>query len=253
MRDIEKYEHDQFFSKNKFERYQEVYRRKKVKQIISQFDSKKEDFHILEIGCGLKPLFLDYSDRYFFSIAEPADNLYKNAERLAHEYKKVKCYHGRFEDLTETLSTEHYDMVICSSLLHEVEEPVVLLKCIHSICDEATVIHINVPNEASFHRLLAKEMNIIERLDEPSELNRVLQQNTIFDMQKLKVMIEENGGKVIESGSYFLKPFTHLQMQQCMEHEILNEDILEGLYKICEDYFLEYGSEIFVNYKFEPN
>lgn len=248
MRDIEKYEKD--FSKITFERYQEMYRRKKVKYVISQFASKKTDFHILEIGCGRKPLFLDYCDRYYFSVVEPADNLYKNAESRAHEYKNVKCYHGKFEDLTETLSTEHYDMVICSSLLHEVEDPVALLKCINSICNEDTVIHINVPNAVSFHRLLAKEMNMIERLDEPSELNRLLQQNTIFDLKKLKEMIEGNGGQIIDSGSYFLKMFAHSQMQKCMENEILNEDILDGLYKICEDYFPEYGSEIFVNYKF---
>lgn len=46
---------------------------------------------------------------------------------------------------------------------------------------------------------------------------------------------------------YFLKPFTHRQMQQCMDEKILNVSILEGLDRLCEGYFKDYGSEIYLN------
>lgn len=247
MRDLRKYE--DFFLKDSFERYQEVFRRKKIKSMIERFYTGTENFHVLEIGCGVKPLFLDYDDNISFTVVEPSDKMFENAEQLSCKYNHAKCYHGLFEDVWKELLGIKYDLIICASLLQELEKPQELLADINEVCDEYTVVHINVPNAYSFHRLLAKEMNIIESVYEFSDLNKCLQQNRVFDVDSLKNVIQDSGGEIIDSGSLFLKPFTHSQMQKCMQNGIINEEILEGLDRICETYFGDYGSEIFVNYR----
>ena len=58
MRNMEDYE--QKYMNLDFERYQEKYRRRLVREVIDTYAAK--DCSILEIGCGLMPLFIDYQD-----------------------------------------------------------------------------------------------------------------------------------------------------------------------------------------------
>ena len=120
------------------------------------------------------------------------------------------------------------------------------LKDIVSTANQKTVIHINVPNAYSFHRILAVESSIIKNVKDKGDRNILLQQNRVFDLDLLIRMVEECGLKVVERGSYFIKPFTHEQMQKMLDEKIINDQILDGLYKMTE-HFSDYGSEIYVN------
>lgn len=243
MRNREEYE--QTFTGMDFERYQEKYRRSLVRKVIDTYAVK--DCSILEIGCGLMPLFTDYQDMYSFTVVEPIAHYYENAKVLAENYNKVECYQGFFEDVVKQIGEKRFDIIICSALLYEFEKPEELLRVMKLVCDRDSIVHINVANALSFHRLLAKEMGLIESVYQLSELNLALQQSHVFDLEQLKDLVSSEGYQVIDSGSYFLKPFTHRQMQQCMDAEILNESVLEGLDRLCDSYFKDFGSEIYLN------
>ena len=62
----------------------------------------------------------------------------------------------------------------------------------------------------------------------------------------MKNILEDNGFEIINSGSYFVKPFTHSQMYEMMCKSIIDEKVLDGLYEMTE-YMPEMGSEIYVN------
>ncbi len=49
-------------------------------------------------------------------------------------------------------------IILFSSLLYEVEQPQILLEAISKLVNEETMIHINVPNANSIHRLIDKEI-----------------------------------------------------------------------------------------------
>lgn len=98
----------------------------------------------------------------------------------------------------------------------------------------------------SMHRLLGVETGILSDVFDRSEGNIRFQQHTNYDIQKLKTMVEENGMTVVEEGSYFVKPFSHRQMQDMMEKQIIDESVLDGLYKLAE-LMPQFGSEIYVN------
>ena len=137
-------------------------------------------------------------------------------------------------------------MIICSALLHEVDEPESMLEDIFRICDDRTIVHVNVPNAKSFHRLLAKNMRIILNEYEASERNIALQQNTIFDLERLSSMLINHKFEILDKGSYFIKPFTHKQMYDLIQKKIIDNRILDGLYNMVSDLPM-LGSEIFVN------
>lgn len=238
MRDIDEYAKK--YSLSGFEKYKVFYRRKKLLEIIETHSPK----NILEIGCGSEPLF-KYIENVKFTVVEPAQEFYDNALALAEGSSRIICLQGYFENVVGELAGD-YDMVICSCLLHEVEKPDRLLQSIMQVCNNNTIVHINVPNADSIHRLLGKEMGILQDVHDMSETNKELQQNNVYDRKTLRKVIEDSGLEIIESGSFFVKPFSHAQMYQMLEMEILSEDVLDGLYELGK-YMPEFGSEIYVN------
>lgn len=242
-RNIIEYEVDYSNVAYGFEKYKIIYRRRKILEIMEEYQPKT----VLEIGCGPEPLFCYVKDRKF-TIVEPSDRFYKNAKKLSIQNSKVTCIKGFFEEVAHDLQKEgiSYEMVVCSSLLHEVVEPEKLLEAIKMVCSQSTIIHLSVPNMHSVHRLLGVEMGILSDVYSKSEGNEILQQNTNFDLQKLKSMVEGHGMKIEGEGSYFIKPFSHGQMEKMVEQRIIDESVLEGLYKLTE-YMPQYGSEIYVN------
>ena len=243
-RDIIDYEKNYSNAVCGFEKYKVFYRKRKIVEIIEQYSPQS----ILEIGCGMEPLFGYVNGEKKFTIVEPAEKFYKNAKNLGTENRNVTCIKGFFEEEVDNLGDSSFDMVVCSGLLHEVKQPKNLLKAIKKVSNRKTVIHINVPNMFSIHRLLGVEMGMISDVFEASDCNRQFQQNTNFDIVKLKTMMETNGLKVIEEGSFFIKPFSHKQMEDMIEKQIIDETVLDGLYKLTE-YMPQFGSEIYVNCK----
>jgi 2-polyprenyl-3-methyl-5-hydroxy-6-metoxy-1,4-benzoquinol methylase len=139
-----------------------------------------------------------------------------------------------------------FDYVVCSSLLHELDEPDKLLKAIYELCSEQTIVNIIVPNAKSVHRLLAHCMGMIPDIYCKSEMQTIMQQSdVVYDTDSLGERCRKNGFKVIDSGSFFVKFFSHKQMQACLDNGIFDETLLEGLDKLVE-YMPEYGSEIWV-------
>lgn len=240
MRNMEDY--SKKYSVPSFENYQVLYRRKKVLEVIEHFAPQ----NILEIGCGNEPLF-QYVKNSRFTVVEPAQKFFDNAVALANGSERINCIHGFFEDVVKEISDD-YDMILCSGLLNEVEDPNGLLRAIVRVCNKNTLVHINVPNANSMHRLLAKEMGILQSVYDFSQNNIDLQQHYVFDCKELRKITKSNGFEIMEEGSYFIKPFAHNQMFQMMEKEIISEAVLEGLYKFVK-YMPEFGSEIYVNCK----
>ncbi len=245
MRDIQDYEAK--YQEEPCEKYQVKYRREKILDLML---SCKHDT-VLEIGCGMEPLFEYVSDYKQMVIVEPGDMFILNAERKARESgSNVVCIQGFFEEKLDQIkdACEDYDFIVLSSLLHEVEEPQKLLKAIYQICSEATIVHVNVPNANSLHRLLAKEMGLIQDVHELSNLQKTMQRNSVFDLNSLCDIVNKCGFQVMQKGTYFPKLLSAGQMEKMLQQGIVREDIFEGLNKMIK-YVPEFGSEIFVQVK----
>lgn len=225
-----------------FEETQVIYRRKKVLEIVDQYKPK----NILEIGCGMDSIFNHYKNYNNFVIVEPSEVFCNEVKKSPNYNSKIEIVQDFLENKIENLKNNDFDFIILSGLLHEVTAPNALLEAVFKICKKNTIVHINVPNYRAFHMLWAYESGLIPELGNLSENAKLLQQNTTFDMEKLKEMAIANGFDVIEQGSYFIKPFNHSKMKLCLKNGIINEKLLDGLYKMTK-YMPELGSEIFVN------
>jgi len=219
------------------------YRRKIVIQNLLRHKHER----ILEIGCGKDPIFRHFQDFSSMTIIEPCESFYNNAVSIK-DNDRIEIYKDLFENVADTLQQQSFDFIIISCLLHEIPDTHKFLGKISQISGKETIIHINVPNANSFHRVLAMEMGLIDSVFEFSPTNIKMQQSRVFNLESLTDLLSAQKFTILESGSYFIKPFTHRQMQQLMDSGILTEEILDGLFGMTK-YYPDLGSEIYVNCK----
>lgn len=247
MRDIDNYESVVYEGENDFEVYQALYRKRRVLESLKKIPNGSV---VVEIGCGLEPIFKYYENFSKCICIEPADKFYELALEQKKDRDNIVLIHDFFENAVSQI-TVRVDCIICSSLLHEVENPYEFLSYVNKIVDKDTMIHINVPNAKSLHRLLALSSGIINDVHGLSANNIMLQQHSVFDLTSLCELISRIGQvELLEQGSYFLKPFTHTQMKKCLDEGIIDLNILDGLYHVVK-YVPDLGSEIFVDFKWK--
>lgn len=233
--------YETYYNQLAFEPIMIEYRRKAIIENLTRYKHER----ILEIGCGNEPIFKYFSDYKFMTVVEPCESFYKNAFELKKGRKNIELYNDIFENVSGTLNDEKIDFIIVSCLLHEIQDTTTFLEKLHSICNESTIVHLSVPNANSFHRLLALEMGIIENLFDSSSMNMLMRQR-VYNLSTLTELLSGRNFRILESGSYFIKPFTHIQMQQLVDLKIIRKRLMDGLYGMSK-YIPEMGSEIYVN------
>jgi len=250
--DIDDYSRKYLNEHNKDLSFERVLADVRRNQVLKSLNKYKHE-HILEVGCGLEPLF-QYCDKYeSYTIVEPSDEFVQRAKKLAEGKDNVNIIHGCMEEVYEKLSElESFDFIIVSSLLHEVPRPEKLLQSIYSVCKPDTIVHINVPNVYSFHRLLAYEMGYIRSIFEKSETEVKFQRHTRFDKQSLFKIVEENGFHILSHGTYFIKLFNNEQMEKIISQNIVGKELIKGLERMIK-YMPDLGCEMFVDVKIKPS
>lgn len=208
--------------------------------------------NIVEVGCGMEPLFTVFDDFKQMTIIEPSELFASNARQLAETMEGVADRVTIINDFVENVdyrvvsSQGDISFIIVSGLLHEVDHPQELLNQVNKLCLTNTTVHINVPNARSLHRLIAVAGGMISDEHDRSQEQIIMQSSRTYDMELLKEEVSKAGFYVVDEGSYFLKPFTHRQMRQCLDAGIIDDIVLEGLEKVIK-FFPDYGSEIYVN------
>ena len=233
---------DEYLKNYDFERIQVRYRRRKVLEVLTDRNARS----VLEVGCGLEPLFCFTGPMDSHVVVEPAPAFAENAIKLSAGRPGVRVVFGTLEDNEAKLGDEAFDLIVASSVLHEVAEPTAFLDSLRRVSAEHTVVHLNVPNATSFHRALALRMGLLKDLGAISPLGETMQRTAVHNRITLRAIVEGAGFRVLSEGSYFIKPFTHAQMACAVESGLVDDTILDGLYELSRD-FPDAGSEIFVN------
>lgn len=242
IRNIEKYAKD--YLEHDFEDKMIYYRRKKVLEFLNFYKPE----NVLEAGCGSKSIFEFYKSYKTFTIVEPSVKFCEIVKNSNKFNPNISIINDFLENKTENLKHNKYDFIILSSLLHEVNQPENLLKSVRSLCNNNTIVHINVPNSESFHLLWAYKSGLIDNIGNLTGTAKKLQQNTTYNISSLSKFVQDLGFSIVDKGSYFIKPFNHSKMQCLVNEKIVDENLLDGLYNLIE-YFPQNGAEIFVNCK----
>lgn len=227
-----------------FEALQVEFRRRVVLEVVQGCRAQ----HVLEVGCGLEPLAEHVAQFTSWTIVEPATMFADAARRRLGGDARVRVLEATIEAVAERGwdGGPAPDLILLSSLLHEVPSPADVLRGVAALCGSRTLVHVNVPNATSLHRELAVAMGLIPAVSTLSPQQRMLQQGRIFDRDSLEQLVRDAGLEVLQSGGYLLKPFTHAQMQALVDGGTIDRTMLEGLHELGRK-FPALASEIYVN------
>ncbi|MEZ0493702.1 methyltransferase domain-containing protein [Kineococcus sp. TBRC 1896] len=225
-----------------FEPLQAAVRRRRVLQQVRSIAPRR----LLEIGCGLDPLFTDLPDVQEIVVLEPAAAFASAARAAASGCRGVTVVEARAEDVAPADLGAPFDAVVLSSLLHEVPDPSALLLAVRRFCGRSTVVHVNVPNARSLHRLLAVAMGLVEDVYALSPVQRQMQQRGTYDLDGLRAELAAAGFVVARWGTVLVKPFPHAQMQELVDSGFLTPRLIDGLDSLAEA-LPEIGSELWVD------
>jgi 2-polyprenyl-3-methyl-5-hydroxy-6-metoxy-1,4-benzoquinol methylase len=209
---------------------------------------------LVEVGVGSE-LLVDaaaavgiHVDRWI--VVEPAAEFVAHvAERAqmgstaADHIHVVPTYMEEAVAAVAELGDAPVDAVVCSSLLHEVPQPALLLGAIRQLLPAGGRVHVSVPNATSLHRRLARAMGLIADERVLSDRNIELGQPRVMDAGDLHRLVTESGFVVEEAGGYMLKPFTHAQMAAL---PFLSDELLEGLDRLGGE-LPDLAAEVYVN------
>lgn len=244
MSDVKRYadEYRKHYDARSFELHLIAARRTQVLHSLHAYPHA----HIVEVGCGLDPLFPYVDDYATFTVVEPSPDFARHATALAAARPNVTVIQAPFEDAAADFPPGRpVEFIVVSSLLHEVPDPARLLGAVHRVSGPATTTHINVPNVRSFHRLLALEMGLIDDVFQQSATEARFQRHTRFDRTALTALVETAGFRVLSFGTYFVKPFTNDQMDQILAQGIVDPRVIGGLERMIR-YLPDFGSEMYV-------
>lgn len=239
--DIESYEKqfEEDCNNGDFEVILTKYRKKKMISIMKRYNTD----NVLEIGCGMEPFFLDYTDFKKMTVVEPAEIMYERAQKYGSESKKdICCIHDFVENRAEELREKEFDFILLSGLIHEVENPELLVDSVRKICNVNTRVLITTSNPNSFHLRLAYEAGIIPQLGILTDRAKSFQRHSTFTMEEMENLVRRHSFEVLEDGAYFVKPFAHSQMKKLLDLQIIEERVLDGLDKMAE-YIPELAAE----------
>lgn len=180
-----------------------------------RFECLKEHYPrlgtVLELGCAdglMTKEILGISKK--LDVVEGSASYIRNAKkRLGKKVKDVRFYHSLFKDYEPDTK---YDMIILSSILHELDDPILVLKKVRTWLKKGGVIYVNVPNAISLHRRIGRLMGVLKNEYAFTVRDTQFLHQRLYDQKSLRATVKKAGFSIIEEGGFFLKALSNSQM-----------------------------------------
>lgn len=205
---------------------------------------------VVEIGCGTSPFYeraLDLAEPPGkWVVVEPIPGFAEIAERARSPQIELEVITGFFEERTDAVAGAFQgspELTLCFGVLQSVADPAGWLRAVRGTLRPGDALLLGVANALSFHRRLARVMGLIADERELSERDRQGFHHHVFTAGDLRALAGEAGFAVASSGGYFVKPFTHRQMEEI--GEVLTAEVLDGLWELGRE-LPELASEVYV-------
>ena len=236
MRNMNRYLEE--FDKLEFESIQSFYRKKKFLEIANTLQEVKS---VIEIGCGGSSIF-EFRQWQKNALIEPIEEFtIRLGERI--DTQNIEILNCTLEALG---STNSFDLVVVSCLLHEILDKHDFMRAVASLMHPDSILYLDVPNAYSMHRYLAVSSGYLEDVFSVTQTSKKMQQsNTVFSVASLREFLCGCGFEITDVGTNFVKFFHHSRMAEMLAAGYLSNKELDAFYEMQKD-FPENGSEIWV-------
>jgi len=131
-------------------------------------------------------------------------------EALQQEFgANLNAVHAMFEEFSPDTP---FDAVVASHILEHVDDPVALLRRMHTWLAPGGRLIIVVPNKESLHRRLAVLMKLQPKLDSLGTRDKLVGHQRVYSHETLATDLKAGGFAVTEATGFFLKPVANSMM-----------------------------------------
>ncbi len=237
-RDLEKYLID--YKELPFERVQEHYRKKKIIEWLGKYNNIK--INTLEIGCGEDSIFNYWSHEGNKIIVEPIKEFLFSEKNNLHN-ENVEKINNKIEEIVKNFN-EFFDIVILSSLIHEIENPVYFLSLVKKIIKKNGKILVVTNNKQSIHRILGVNLGILTNLDSKTATEKIMQQKTgAFSKIDVETLVKDCRMKITRMETFSPKILPHNMMKEALDSGCIDDKFLDQMYSLIQ-WIPDFGSEI---------
>lgn len=227
-----------------FERIFEKYRHLKVMELVESANIGKK-IKILEIGPGLNPVYTYLQGFEVVHVLEPIQTLYQTTQKNIKKKENIQVFNLTLDDFIKSnLKLRSYDLIILSSVLHEIPNYEEALQQCFFLLGKAGKIIIVVPNNKSLHRIIGEQSGIHPIGEILTTTEITMQQSASFSLDSLRTQLEKTGFETQLIKSEFIKIFPHSVMQELFDKSILNKQILD-FFSVASPLLPDLGAEIF--------
>lgn len=167
----------------------------------------------LEVGCGkglwtaiLCTLYdrLDVVDGSSELVAEVIQRCTQHAHLTAHVAMAEEFF---------IRSSDTWQHIYMTFLLEHLEDPVSVLRMVHTHLDQDGILFVAVPNADSVHRVLALRAGLVRSTSELSDQDVIVGHRRVYTRDLLREHLHQAGLQIVEEKSIGLKPLTLKQLE----------------------------------------
>ncbi len=184
-----------------------------IENLCQQFELEwirekvKPQSRVIDLGYGdgvIGPALAQFCE---LTVVEGSEELCAKAKMQLPSTAKV--VNSMFENYSPDA---HADYVVASHVLEHVNDPVALLNKIRTWINNDGAIIAIVPNKESIHRRVARDLGMINDLDQLSDRDIMVGHQRVYGLSELIEHLNKAGFLVEEHRGFFLKPLSNGQM-----------------------------------------
>jgi 2-polyprenyl-3-methyl-5-hydroxy-6-metoxy-1,4-benzoquinol methylase len=175
---------------------------------------------VLELGCATGAMTQAFARTGARVVAVDHAWPYLMRLRLGHEQAAAALVMADIERLP--LRPGGFDHVVAANVIHELDEPGAFLRRGRDGLGEDGLLHVTHQNPASLHRLVAKEMGLIDDLSTVSARGSAYGTRRLHTADELSQMAARAGLHEVHREGIMLKPLPNALMEQ------LPDEVVEG-------------------------
>ncbi len=141
--------------------------------------------------------------------------------------------HSLFEEFE---SPQKFDFIFATFVLTHISDVKLFFEKVRSLLKPGGMFFVAVPNSRVLSRQLALQMGLLQELMALSDNDRNHGHCRTYDRVRLNRDLKENKFITISEGGVLLKPLADFQMDKLIEHEVLKQPQLDGLYSLGREY-----------------
>jgi len=191
---------------------------------------------ILNLGLGNGKTSLIFNELVISQVVVEGSR--EILKKFSFSSEKTKFIESYFENFN---TGEKFDVILANHVLEHVNDPVGLMKTkFHEWLKDDGIAFITVPNAKSIHRLIGKQMRMLESEYDLNSSDIKGGHQRVYDSDTLRKQITEANLEVVEIGGYNIKMVSLAQMKDW------NQDLLDAIFEVSKQMPPEICANIWV-------